>query len=120
MKHVRLEVAGESGRLAAASAGTQAIDGLGIDVRLEAGLRPLRSQVLRDSLPLAGLPMELRSDLSRLGLWRHTDAEGRIELTLPLAARRVLRGVDLRPATDRVDASDSRLVTLAFEVLPRR
>lgn len=126
VKHARIEVAVEPGRLAAASAGTQAIDGLGLDVRLEAGSRSLRAgdtlraQVLRDGLPVAGLPVELRSDLSPLGLWRHTDAEGRVALTLPLAARWVLRGVDLRPATDRVDAWDSRFVTLAFEVLPRR
>ncbi|MCU0919517.1 MAG: DUF4198 domain-containing protein [Burkholderiaceae bacterium] len=126
VKHARIELAGAAGPETASGVGTEAIDGLGLDVRLQAGPHPLRAgdtlraQVLRDGQPLAGLPVELRSDLSPLGLWRHTDAEGRVELTLPLAARWVLRGVDLRPSADRADAWDSRFVTLAFEVLPRR
>jgi hypothetical protein len=71
--------------------------------------------VLRDGRPLAGLAVELRSDLSPIGIWRSTDADGRVELTLPLAARWILRGTDVRPADG--DRWDSRFVTLAFEVL---
>lgn len=112
----------------AASAGTalpEAVPGLALDLRIESPtpLRAgdtLRVQLLRDGQPLAGLPLEMRSELSPLGIWRQTDAEGRISLTVPLAARWLLRGVDLRPADGRADAWDSRFISLAFEVLPRR
>ncbi len=109
---------------AGAAAAPEAIAGLAIDLRLESPLPlragdTLRAQLLRDGQPLAGLPLELRSDLSPLGLWRQTDAEGRVSLTVPLAARWLLRGVDLRPAEGQADRWDSRFITLAFEVLPR-
>jgi hypothetical protein len=126
VKHARIELPGEAGPAASVSAGTAAIDGLGLDVRLEAGPRPLRAgdtlraQVLRDGRPLAGLPVELRGDASPLGLWHQTDAEGRVAVSLPLPGRWVLRGVDLRAASHKADAWESRFVTLAFEVLPRR
>jgi uncharacterized GH25 family protein len=93
-----------------------------MDVRLETAQRPLRAgdtlrfQVLRDGAPLAGLPVELRSDLSPLGICRQTDAEGRVELTVPLAARWILRGTDVRPSAQDPDRWQSRFVTLAFEV----
>lgn len=98
--------------------------GLPIDLRLESPLPlragdTLRAQLLRDGQPLAGLPLELRSDLSPLGVWRQTDAEGRVSVPVPLAARWVLRGVDLRASEQQADAWDSRFITLAFEVLPR-
>lgn len=111
---------------AAASAGLpEAVTGLALDLRVESPLPlragdTLRAQLLRDGQPLAGLPLELRSDLSPLGVWRQTDAEGRISVPVPLAANWLLRGVDLRPAEGRPDAWDSRFITLAFEVLPRR
>lgn len=117
-KHARIE-------LGAGPAGPAAAPVLGLDVRLESPT-PLRAgdtlhaQVLRDGEPLAGQPVELRSDLSTIGLWRRTDAEGRVSIPLPLAARWLLRGVDLRPSATRADAWESRFVTLAFEVLPRR
>ena len=101
------------------------VAGAALDLRLETPgpLRvgdTLRAQLLRDGQPLAGLPLELRSNLSPVGIWRQTDAEGRISVTVPLAARWLLRGVDLRPSESRADAWDSRFITLAFEVLPKR
>jgi len=75
---------------------------------------------LRDGQPLVGVPVELRSDLSPIGFWRQTDAEGRLQITVPLAARWLLRSVDLRPAASKPEGWDSRFVTLAFDVLPRR
>lgn len=113
------EPAGERNALPAVTAVV-----LGMDVRIDASTRPLRvgdtlhAQVLRDGQPLAGLAVELLNDLSPLGLWRTTDAEGRLQITLPLAARWLLRGVDLRPSPQHADHWDSRFVTLAFEVLP--
>jgi hypothetical protein len=102
----------------------EALAGLPIDLRVESPLPlragdTLRAQLLRDGQPLAGLPLELRSDLSPLGVWRQTDAEGRVSIPVPLAARWVLRGVELRPSEKQADAWDSRFITLAFEVLPR-
>ena len=110
---------------APASSGPEAVAGLALDLRVESPLPlragdTLRAQLLRDGQPLAGLPLELRSDLSPLGIWRQTDAEGRISVPVPLAANWLLRGVDLRPAEGRPDAWDSRFITLAFEALPRR
>ncbi|GAB4037784.1 MAG: hypothetical protein Fur0014_05870 [Rubrivivax sp.] len=116
VKHARIETAGPG--VAAHSA--QAVEGLGLDARLETAERPLRAgqrlsfQVLRDGRPLAGLPVELVGDAAPAGIWRTTDADGRIEAALPQAGRWILRGTDLRPAAD--DRWDSRFLTLAFEV----
>jgi hypothetical protein len=118
VKHARIEIDGEQ----AATAPAAAIDGLGLDVRLETPQRPLRAgdnvrlQLLRDGQPLAGLPVEVRSDTSPIGFWRQTDAEGRVQITLPLAARWILRGTDVRPSTQHPDRWESRFVTLVFEV----
>lgn len=125
-KHARIELAAlEAPPAAAAVLLPAAIAGLGLDLRLETPgpLRvgdTLRAQLLRDGKPLAGLPLELRSDLSPLGIWRQTDAEGRISVPLPLAANWLLRGVQLLPSESKPDAWDSRFVTLGFEVLPKR
>lgn len=119
VKHARIEIDGSG----AAATSAQPVDGLGMDVRIEAPQRPLKAggtvhfQLLRDGRPLAGQAVELRSDLSPIGIWRSTDAEGRVELTLPLAARWILRGTDVRPSEKDPDRWDSRFVTLAFEVV---
>lgn len=127
-KHARIEVAPLSEPDAPSSvpaALPAPIPGLGLDLRLETPgpLRvgdTLRAQLLRDGQPLAGQPLELRSNLSPIGIWRQTDAEGRISVPVPLAARWLLRGVELRASETRADAWDSRFITLAFEVLPKR
>ncbi len=125
-KHARIELhALEAPPGAAPAALPAAIAALGLDLRLETPgpLRAgdtLRAQLLRDGQPLAGLPLELRSDLSPVGIWRQTDAEGRISVTVPLAANWLLRGVELRPSESRPDAWDSRFITLAFAVLAKR
>lgn len=118
-KHARIEIDGDG-----APQQTAPVDGLGLDARLLAPRRPVRVgdtvafQLLRDGQPLAGQPVELRNDLSPVGIWRSTDAAGRLEIALPLAARWLLRAVDLRPSTRAPDAWDSRFITLAFEVKP--
>ena len=76
--------------------------------------------IVIDGRPLAGLPVQLRSELSPLGIWRTTDAEGRLETVLPVAGRWILRGTDVRPAADGSDRWGSRFLTLAFEVQPKR
>ena len=125
-KHARIEVhAADAATPANGGADSAPIDGLGMDLRIESP-QPLhagdtlRVQLLRDGQALAGLPVELRSDLSPIGFWRTTDAEGRLQLPVPLAARWLLRATELRPAAGDTERWDSRFVTLAFEVLPKR
>jgi hypothetical protein len=116
VKHARSRIDGSG----SAAASQQPVLGLGKDLRLETSERPLKAgapagfQVLRDGQPLAGLPVELRSDLSPVGIWRSTDDQGRVWVVLPLAARWILRGTDPGPAADGSDRWGSRSVTLGF------
>ena len=77
---------------------------------------PLRVQVLRDGRPLAGLPVELVSERSPLGVWRETDAEGELAQRLPFGGRWLLRATDLRQSQDAPETWASRFVTLAIDV----
>lgn len=102
------------------------IVGQGMDAVIEsAAAQPPRAgqtvsfRVLRDGLPLAGQPMELRSGSVNFGQWGRTDAEGRVSYRIPLPGRWVLRGVDLRVAPQDPNRWDSRFLTLAFEALPK-
>ena len=76
-------------------------------------------QVLRDGLPVAGLAVELRNSVSPLGIWRRSDAQGRLQMPVPAlrAGPWLLRAIDLRVAPGDPDSWDSRFITLAFEVL---
>jgi len=76
----------------------------------------LRFQLLSGGRPLADHPVELVSELSRFGLWRRTDAQGQISLTLPLAGGWLLRSTWLRPPAAPGERWQSDFVTLAFEV----
>jgi hypothetical protein len=78
--------------------------------------RPLSFQVLRDGQPLPDFPVELQNAVSGLGIWRRTDAQGRIAFSPPLAGRWILRGTDLRLSDTQRDYWESRFVTLAFDV----
>lgn len=95
---------------------------MAMDVLLESAERPLRQgqmlqfRVLRDGAPLPDFAVELRNERSPLGLWRKTDAQGRVTFTVPLPGRWVLRGTDLRSSQSDSDRWESRFVTLAFEV----
>ncbi len=75
-------------------------------------------QVLRDGQPLAGLAVELRSQVSPIGVWRRSDAQGRVQMPVPKlrAGPWMLRAIDLRVAPNDPDSWDSRFITLAFEV----
>ena len=73
-------------------------------------------RVLRDGRPLSGLAMEWVSDSNALGIWRRTDAEGRVRVPALPAGRWVLRAIDLRLSTTEPDRWESRFVTLAFDV----
>ncbi len=94
---------------------------LALDIELEPGRelragRVLSFRVLRDGRPLPDQAVELRGTLSRLGVWRRTDAEGRASVPLPFAGRWVLRATDLRPAPGEPGRWESRFVTHTFAV----
>ena len=115
-KSVRTELAGS---------GLRGALPLQMDVRLDNPRTPIRSgdelvfQVLLRGQPVADLPVEFVSHLNPLGLWRKTDAEGRVRIALPLAARWLARAVDLRVSPKNADEWESDFVTLAFDVGPR-
>lgn len=97
----------------------------GLDVRVlntEPVLRvgdTLQLQVLHDGQPAAGQSMEMRNDLSPVGIWRQSDAQGLIQFPLPLAARWLLRGIDLRTSVTDPQRWDSRFLTVVMDVLPK-
>jgi hypothetical protein len=114
-KFARIELGGTGARAALP---------LAMDVVLDNPRQPIRAgdelgfQVLRDGKPIADLPVELVGNLSPLGIWRKTDAEGRVRVTVPLAGRWILRGVDLRVSSQTPDEWVSWFVALGFEVAP--
>jgi hypothetical protein len=73
-------------------------------------------QVLRDGRPLPDFPVELVSERSPLGIWRTTDAQGRLQHRLPFGGQWLLRGTDVRPSAKDPDAWESRFVTLVLDL----
>ena len=120
-KHARIEIAGASASAVRRSGMGM---GMGMDMLLHAAPGPLRPgdeidvQVLRDGRPLPGFAVQLRSELSPLGLWRQTDADGRVRLRPPLPGRWLLRGTELTPPAADTGHWEGRFVTLAFDVAP--
>jgi hypothetical protein len=118
-KHARIELTGRS-----ASAVPPQPAGMGLEILLDGTNAAPRAgdtlgfRVLRDGEPLPDLAVELRNDLSPLGFWGRTDAQGRVSLRVPLAGGWLLRGTDLRLSPAEPDAWESRFVTLAFSVAP--
>ncbi len=100
----------------------------GLDLRLEtrdpvdggpprAGT-PLEFRLLDHGRPLAGQALQLQSSVGQAGQWTTTDAQGRIRIVAPTPGRWLLRGIEIKPASDRADAWTSRFVTLAFQLRP--
>lgn len=114
-KHARIELPGGDVRAAAPS-------GMALEARPlgeQAGWRvgdTARFELLRDGQPLAGQAVEFRHERAPVGVWRRSDAQGQLEMRLPLPGRWVLRGTELRAVPDQPGHWDSRFVTLAFEV----
>src|SRR5512134_3182960 len=117
-KHARIELNPGPGSAAPVD--------MAMDVLLEAPQRTprrgdmLQFRVLRDGQPLPDLAVELRGDKLPIGIWRKTDAEGRVRVPAPPPGRWVLRGTDLRASDRQPDAWESRFVTLAFEIADDR
>ncbi len=116
-KHARIELPGTTQSAARAS-------GMGMDMLLQgAPAAPeigseIVVQVLRDGRPLPHFAVQLRSELSPVGMWQQTDAAGRVRLRPPLPGRWVLRGTELTPPQADNGHWEGRFVTLAFEVAP--
>jgi hypothetical protein len=73
-------------------------------------------QLLRGGQPLANQPLELISHQAQRGIWRQTNAQGRIQVPALGAGRWLLRGTHLRLSEADPTRWDSDFVTLAFEV----
>lgn len=76
----------------------------------------LQARLLRDGQPLAGQAVEARSADVGPGFWLRTDAQGWVQLRLPLPGRWLLRTTDLRADPDQADAWVSCFATLALDV----
>lgn len=113
-KHARIELNPDAGA-------AQPVN-MAMEVLLEAPQRTprrgdtLQFRVLRNGQPLPDLAVELRGDRLPIGVWRKTDAEGRVRIPAPLPGRWVLRGTELRLSETEPDLWESRFVTLAFEI----
>ena len=77
-------------------------------------------KVLRDGQPLAGLSVEIVSARNSKGIWKKTDAQGRVEFAAPAPGRWMLRATDLRQTSAAESTWDSRFGTLVFEILPAK
>jgi len=92
---------------------------LEIVVEGDAALRPDVEHsfvVLLGGKPLAGLPVEFVNDQQAIGIWRTSDAQGRLTLRFPFAARWMLRGTWIEPRRGDNTRWDSEFVTLMLEV----
>lgn len=123
-KFARIELAAGAGVPAGTLSVARRPIGLDLEIVLlgdrPVGLgEPLEFQVLRDGRPLADFPVELVSDRNPLGIWRRTDAQGKLQHRLPFGGQWLLRGTDLRLSTARPDSWESRFATLVIEAPDR-
>lgn len=112
VKHARIELADAPG-------GTPVPLGLDLVIEHAGSIEPGQAftvRVLRDGQPLAGQAVELRSEDSPLGIWRRSDASGRLTMPAPLAGRWLLRAIDLRLSATEPDTFESRFATTAFQI----
>lgn len=121
VKHARVEWFPDPARESAEPA---APSGMGVDALM---LKPLRAprvgdevefRILKDGQPLKGQAIEFRVHNSRFGLWRRTDEQGHVRLTLPSAGRWLLRGIELTPPAPEGRRWQGLFITLAFDALP--
>ncbi len=112
VKHARIELDDTPGAAPAPLGLDLAIEH---DGAIEAG-QTFDVRVRRDGAPLAGQAVELRSEDSPLGVWRRSDAEGRVSFPALLPGRWLLRAIELRLSTTEPDTFDSRFATTAFQI----
>ena len=114
-KHARIELRGVGGPAQPVPIAMDVV----LDERAPRVGQTLGFQLLRDGQPVADQAVELRGEISPLGIWRRTDAEGRARIELPLPGRWLLRGTDLRRSGVLPDQFESRFFSLAFDVAGR-
>ena len=118
-KFMRIELAPRPGATGADLATLRQPQGLGLEI-VPVGAAPVRVgqptefQVLLDGQPLPGLAVQLVSERSPLGIWRESDAQGRLRETLPFGGQWLLRATRLEPPANDTDPWRSRFVTLVF------
>lgn len=89
------------------------------------GGAPLRAgteaefQALADGKPVADLPVEFVSLRNPAGIWRQTDANGRMRLALPFAGEWLLRSTVLHVPASPQDPWRSAFATLTVQVQAR-
>lgn len=121
-KHARIELPGSLPAQASPRAASES--GMAMDMLIQSAPAGLRAgaeivvQVQRNGQALPGLALQLRSELSPIGLWTQTDAQGRVHLRPPLPGRWLLRGTELTAPVGDKGLWEGRFVTLAFEVAP--
>lgn len=85
------------------------------DVRLRAGVAA-EFQALANGRPVAGLAVEAVSRRHPIGVWKETDAHGRIQLALPESGEWLLRAAVLAIPPTPQDAWRSNFATLVVQV----
>lgn len=115
VKHARIELGGTS----------PVAVGMGLEAVVIGPTQPrageeLRLQLLWAGRPLGDQPVEFVNAGSRLGIWRRTDAQGRVALVLPEPGRWMARSTLLRPPPRPGERWLSDFVTLTFSGLPPR
>lgn len=73
-------------------------------------------QALANGKPVAGLAVEFVSLRSPVGIWRETDAQGRMKLALPYAGEWLLRATVLDVPPSLQDVWRSKFATLTVQV----
>lgn len=112
-KHARFEGQGGSG----SGALPLAMDLVPRQLPRRPGER-LQVQWLRQGQPVARLALELVNAGAGQGLWLRTDADGRIDVPVPLAGAWLLRGTEVRADPDQPGRWISGFVTLSFSIDP--
>jgi hypothetical protein len=121
-KYARIELgaaAPGAGGLAALRTGTGAgleilpLGGEALRARAESGL-----QVLEDGKPAVDLAVQFVSERNPLGVWRRTDAQGRVSFAFPFGGRWLVRATRLAPPRAGEGEWRSRFSTLIVEALP--
>lgn len=119
-KNARIELAGSGAAAALLNAARKPL-GRGLEIVPAEGHAPRTGadfvlQVLLDGRPLPGQAVELVSERNPLGVWRRSDAQGRLQYPIPFAGRWLLRATHLVPPAGGDKRWRSQFATLAIQV----
>ena len=80
---------------------------------------PLDVLLVEQGKPLPRYPVALLREGDNQPVTALTDAEGRVQLTVPTAGRYMLRATLLEPSSDKTAAWDVHFTTMTFEATPK-